>query len=102
MNTEAFQPSNPTVNINVSASSQNIKIYDGSAIRQVRVLNNGSATVWITFGGSAVTSSLATGMPIRAGSDYIFSAPPESGTLYAAAIAAGATGNIYFTWGSGF
>lgn len=103
MNTEAFHgTNNATVNIAVSSSSQSVKICDGSAMRQIRVVNDGTATVWIAFGSSAVTTASTTGMPMRAGSDYIFSAAPEGGTLYIAAIAAAATGKVYATWGSGF
>lgn len=103
MNTEAFHGiNNGTVQITVSASSQAVKITDGASMKQIRVVNDGTATVWIAFGGSTVTTASTTGMPLRAGSDYIFSAQPENGTLYIAAIAAAATGKVYATWGSGF
>ena len=90
-----------TVNIDVSAASQSIKV-DNLASATVRVVNNGSATVWIAFGNSAVTAALATGAPVPPGTVEVLGAGSGDNTaLYVAAIAAAATGKIYFTPGSG-
>lgn len=90
-----------TVNIDVSASSQSILIDETPGIRQVLITNNGTATVWINFGGSGVTASLTTGIPIAAGSAGVFTTRISDGPTYFAAIAAGATGKIYATPGQG-
>lgn len=91
-----------TVNIDVSSSSQNIKISDTPRIRQVRVMNNGTATVWVDFGNSSsAAAAVATGFPVGPGVTEVLTSKITDGPLYAAAIAAGSTGKIYFTPGSG-
>lgn len=60
-------------------------------------MNNGTATVWIEFGGTSVAATLASSIPIGPGVTEVLSV---SGT-YVAAIAAGSTGKIYFTPGNG-
>lgn len=92
-----FQPSGDTVNVTVGASSGNVRFSTTNAHKQVWVMNNGSATVWIKFGGSAVAATLAAGLPVGPGRDAVFTTTEQ----YAAAIAAGATGLVYFTPGSG-
>lgn len=94
-----------TVNIDVSSSNQRIAITKAGKCSCVRVMNNGSATVWIEFGDSAVAAALATGIPIGPGGVEVFTGnlvgPGAGDDLYAAAIAAGSTGKIYFTAGDG-
>lgn len=91
-----------TVSISVSASSQVVQVQNFNGCNQIRVFNNGTATVWIDFGGSGVTTSSTTGIPVPAGAVEVFSAAAtSSGTVYAAAIAAGSTGSVYFTPGFG-
>ena len=104
MHTKAFQNvvPNSTVNVAIGTSTANVKICDGGGMRQVRIVNDSTQTVFIAFGGSTVATALTTGFPMRAGSDYIFSAAPENGVLYAAVIGTSASGKVYFTWGDGF
>jgi hypothetical protein len=67
-------------------------------------MNNGSATVWVGFGDSNVTASLTADIPIGPGQERVFEGinnGAAGGDLYAAAIAAGATGKVYFTPGRG-
>ncbi len=65
-------------------------------------MNDGTATVWIEFGGSTVAAALATSMAVGAGVTEVFEFDVGLGQpVYAAAIAAGATGKIYFTPGIG-
>lgn len=91
-----------TVNIDVSSSSQAVKLWDsGQATKSVRIMNNGTATVWIQFGSSAVTASTSTGMPVGPGVTEVQTVSSDSGIRYVAAIAAGSTGKIYFTPGMG-
>lgn len=96
-----FVPSGATVNIDVSSSSQRIAIESAS---QVRVMNNGTATVWIAFGGSTVTTTAAAGMPVGPGVTEVLNFDGPTGAnpnRNVAVIAAGATGRIYFTPGIG-
>lgn len=96
---QAFDPvENGTKNISVSAASQSVLV--GNGFTQVRVMNNGTATVWIAFGNSSVSTTLANGMPIGPGVTEVLTVKLD-GDVYAAAIAAGSTGSIYFTPGVG-
>lgn len=95
----AFSPAE-TVNIDVSSSSQRVQIADN--LTTVRIMNDGTATVWIAFGGSTVAATVAAGIPVGSGVTEVLTAPNYGGgPLYVAAIAAGATGKIYFTRGGG-
>lgn len=98
----AFRPlAGSTVNIDVSASSQRIAVSATGGNEQIRVMNNGTATVWIAFGDSSVTAAL-TDIPVGPGVTEVLTLPlPASGPMNVAAIAAGSTGKIYFTRGSG-
>ncbi len=90
-----------TVNIDVSSSSQRVALNIGAA-SAVRVMNNGSATVWIEFGGPSVVAAVASGLPVGPGCAEVLSAQTADGSaLYAAAIAGGSTGKIHLTPGVG-
>jgi hypothetical protein len=99
----AFKPERAaTVNIDVSLSSQSVKVHDERGPFSVRIMNNGTATAWINFGDSAVTADLASGMPVGPGAREVVTFDnPGNGALYVAAIAAASTGKIYFTPGRG-
>lgn len=101
MNTQPFHGIQAaTVNIDVSSSSQAVSLgITARGYRQVRIVNNGSATAWVTFGDSTVTASLTSAMPVGPGAHEVLTVP--NGTTHVAAIAAAATGKIYFTPGSG-
>jgi len=91
-----------TVNIDVSASSQAVSLaMPYGDPRQVRIMNNGTATAWVNFGTSAVTAALASGFPVGPGVTEVITIPDYGATPYAAAIAVGSTGKIYFTPGDG-
>lgn len=87
-----------TVNLSVSASSQRVEIDNCDSIR---IMNNGTATVWVDFGDGTVTAALASGMPVGPGVTEVVAFPAGGARLYVAVIAAGATGSIYFTPGEG-
>lgn len=99
---QAFRPTpNATVNIDVSGSSQGVLVTPDAA-NAIRVMNNGTATAWINFGPSSVTAAVATSMPVGPGTTEVLRFQNKDGSpLYVAAIAAGATGKIYFTPGNG-
>lgn len=93
-----------TVNIDVADTTANVKIWDGEKpVRtgSVRIYNDGSATAWINFGSSSVTATTTTGMPVASGVTEVVEVNDNGVDLYVAAIAAGATGKIYFTPGEG-
>lgn len=91
-----------TVNIEVAGTSANVLLERNPGVRQVRVMNDGTATVWIDFGkASTLAVTTATGVPIGAGVTEVYTTKIADGPLYVAAIAAGASGKIYFTPGSG-
>lgn len=90
-----------TKNIDVSASSQRVDLGTFVGEQQVRVMNDGTATVWINFGTSTVTAALATSMPVGPGVTEVLTIRGAS-AINVAAIAAGSTGKIYFTPGVGF
>jgi len=100
---EPFHPTKAaTVSINVSSSSQAVQLFTERGPVSVRIMNNGTATVWVSFGDSSTTASTSTSVPIGAGVTEVLTLDNiGTGPLYVAAIAAGATGNIYFTPGRG-
>lgn len=90
-----------TVNINVGATTASVLVAANGATRPVRIYNDGTATAWINWGGSSVTATLAAGLPVPPGGCEVLTMQTDGATsLYVAAIAAGATGKIYFTPGS--
>ena len=91
-----------TVNIDVSASTQRVQVSADGNPKAVRIMNNGTATVWLAWGGSTVTASLTTGVPVGPNVHEVLTMDNQGGTgLYVAAIAAGSTGKVYFTPGDG-
>jgi len=91
-----------TTNINVSGTSQNVLVENRNGPITVRIVNNGTATVWLKSGGATVTATTTTGFPIGPGVHEVLTFSPDAaGNLYIAAIAAGATGIVYFTPGVG-
>ncbi len=91
-----------TVNIDVSGSAQYVQITNMRAIRQIRVMNNGSATVWIRFANATgVAASLTADFPVGPGVTEVFTAAITDGPIWVSAIAATTTGKIYFTPGQG-
>lgn len=91
-----------TLSIDVSATSQRVLIGNTNAPTAIRVVNNGTATVWLNWGDVTVDATVANSLPIGPGVHEVLTLNPhESGLLYIAAIAAGTTGRVYFTQGSG-
>lgn len=102
MATDAFRPiAAATVNIDVSSSSQRVIVANANDNIQVRVANDGTATVWLNWGDVTVTAATTTGYPLAAGAIEVVTLK-ASGLLYMAAIAAGSTGKVYATPGFGF
>lgn len=91
---------NSTVNIDVSSTSQRVALGNPD---QIRLMNNGTATVWFAMGNSSVTTDATTGTPLPAGAIEVMTVPTNlsGATVYVAAIAAASTGKVYFTPGTG-
>jgi hypothetical protein len=100
---DLFAPAgDDTFVIDVGAGTARVKMGDISGRLQVRIYNSGSAPAWIKFGDVTVTADMTNDIPIAPGLTCGFTVPPVAGgALYVAAIAAGATGKIYFTPGTG-
>lgn len=91
-----------TKQIDVSSSSQRVQLQDDGRTSSIEIFNEGTATVWIEFGGDTITAAAATGYPVGAGICKVVEAQLNTGApLYVAAIAAGSTGKIYFSPGEG-
>lgn len=93
-----------TKSITVAASSGRVQLTSGSAAGEIaiRIMNNGTATAWIRFGDSTAVADATKDIPIGSGGTEVLTAQiPDGGSLNVAAIAAGATGVIYFTPGVG-
>lgn len=95
---DAFCPG-ATVNIDVSGSTQRVALGNAAGGQQVRICNLGTAPAWLAFGGSDVEATTAAGTPIPAGAVEVLTIPRTA--THVAAIAAGATGKVYFTLGVG-
>ena len=90
-----------TVNIDVSSSSQRVRI-SGPRCDAVRIENLGTATVWIDFGDVTIAATTISSMPFAAGKTEVLRFANKSGAdLYVAGIAAASTGKVYFTPGTG-
>jgi hypothetical protein len=96
-----FKPTANTVSISVGAASANVQIDASVSVwRQIRIMNNGSATAWIRFGtDNTVAATTAADIPIGPGTCEVMTV--HATPIWVAAIAAGATGSIYFTPGAG-
>jgi len=91
-----------TVNIDVSSSAQYKQVTNDVGERQIRVMNDGTATVWIKFGvATGDAASLTADQPVGPGVTEVFSTGGRLGPIWVSAIAAGSTGKIYFTPGVG-
>lgn len=100
---KSFEPRDDAqAEIDVSGTSQKVQIAPDHGEVNIRVHNDGTATVWVRFGIEAsLTASTTTGISIPAGSVEVLRVRKLSGPAFAAAIAAGATGKVYFTPGEG-
>lgn len=94
-----FKPEGANTKITVSSSaSAATKLSDNPDC--VRICNTGTATVWVKFGDSSVAATTSD-YPVPAGMTEVIRPAPTTRPLYVSVIAAGSTGDIYFTPGSG-
>ena len=74
----------------------------GGHVPNLRVVNDGTVTVFIAFGGSGVVAVVADDMPILPGTVEIFTMPGNIDAItHFAGIASGAGSTIYVTVGYG-
>jgi hypothetical protein len=102
---QAFYPQANTANVaigNTSASVQFITTTGGAGSGsgyQVRLYNNSSSTIFVSFGSSTVTAAVATSLPMAPNSVEVFTVSFQ--VSYVAVIAAAAGGTLYATVGEG-
>lgn len=88
-----------TVNIDVSSSSQAVKVTEARTC-SIKITNAGTAPAWIRSGDSTVTATTTACDPILAGQVEVQTFSSADGSpIYIAAIAAASTGKIYFSPG---
>jgi len=102
MTPRPFSPSGNTVNLSISSTSQRVLASQQGGVQQLRIYNDGTATVWVKLGDATVTAVSSTDYPIPSGAIEVITINPALiGPIYIAGIAAGSTGSIYFTIGAG-
>lgn len=98
-----FRPISSTVNIAAGTTTGNVAITSSGtpspATSEVRFYNSGTVPVFVNFGGSGVTATLAAGMPIAPGATEAFGM--EASQTHVAAITASGTATLYITTGDG-
>lgn len=93
-NFQAKQAGSVTVTATTASAAASL----GSRPTAVRVYNASAQTVFIEFGNSAVTATVAASIPVPAGAVEVF----EKGeATHVATIVAATTGVLYFTPGTG-
>lgn len=97
---DVFQNNGSTVNLSAGTTTGNVALTGVGNGGTVRVLNTGTVTVFINFGtSSAVTATLAAGIPIPPNTPEAFAVGPT--ITHMAAITASSTASIYATTGQG-
>lgn len=101
MNIAAFTPVVATVTLAVTGTTGSVALgtQPSQGGCEVRVVNAGTATIFINFGTSAVTAATASSMPVLAGGAEVFSLNPS--VTHVAAITASGTATLYATLGCG-
>ena len=93
-----FMVKSNTTNIAVTGTTASTAILRPTVgIQSVRLLNNGSQTVFVEFGTSGVTAALATSMPLLPYTVETFAL--DNSTTHIAAIAALSGSTLYITTG---
>ena len=100
--TSSFAPFNAdSSEISVSSSSSRVQVGNRSGVQQLRIFNEGAATVRIRWGDNSVVA-LMTDYAVGPGvTEVITVQSPEGRPLHVAAIAAGSSGKIIFSTGQG-
>jgi hypothetical protein len=104
-----FQPQNGgllSVSIGtISGTSAQVAVPKVEGLAGVRLFNSGLDVIWVCFGTATTAVAVNTSMAMAPNSVEVFSVQEDlanDGTLYVAAIAAGASSNkLYITPGAG-
>lgn len=96
---DVFQNNGSTVNLTAGTTTGSIALSGVGTGGTVRVLNTGTVTVFINFGTSAVTATLAAGIPIPPNVPEAFCV--GASITHMAAITASGTAVTYATTGQG-
>jgi len=98
--TELFLPVfRPTSTVSINATTSTASIAMTGSGRNVRVSNSGLTAVFINFGTSSVTATLAAGIPIQPGTSEVFEV--SGANTYFAALTESGTSRINVTRGEG-
>lgn len=97
----AFRPlgNNKTVNLAVTAAAQFLSIPDSLGTRSVRLVNSGTATIFIEFVQASQTAALTTSLPMLPNTVEVFTLPTDVTRL--SVIGTGTTNTLYVTYGEG-
>jgi hypothetical protein len=97
MNVQPFRPL-ATNSVAAGTTSQAVALPVQGNVLEVQ--NAGNVAIFITLGGSSVTSTAAAGYPVLPGQCKLISRDPNTET-YLAAITAAGTAALYVTAGEG-
>lgn len=99
----AFAPQdNALASITLSTSSQSVAINsDRQGSVSVYIVNDSTGTMFVRGGGSSITVTASTGIPIPPGAQIMTFDLPDAGILYLAAILPTGAGTAYFVPGAG-
>ena len=92
-----FAAGGPTVSLAVTGTTGVVQVQSGANNPALRVYNSGTVAVFLNCGGSAVTATVAAGMPVAPGSVEILG----SAQTHCAAISGGTAVTLYLTPGAG-
>jgi hypothetical protein len=99
MSNEYLPVFRPTSTVSINANTITASIALAGSGRNVRVSNSGLTAVFLAFGGSTVTATVATGLPIQPGTSEVFDY--SGANTYVAAITESGTSRISVTRGDG-
>ncbi len=102
MDPRPFQPvpaASQKITMTGASVTSGSALFAGGGYRQVRIYNASTVAGWVKFGGSTVTATNTADMPIAPGAIEVVTVPAEGNATYVAAY--GASGDIWFTPGSG-
>jgi hypothetical protein len=94
----AFGAQGASVSLSASTASSRVTLPTGFVADQVRIFNSGTVVAFVEFGGSTVTATVASSLPIAAGAVEVLSC---RGSSHIAAITAASLSVVYFTLGKG-
>jgi hypothetical protein len=89
-----------TISVGIASAATLLNGASSQGPRQIELQNAGSVPVFVAFGSSGVTTSVAAGYPVLAGQSKVVSIPPNASHI--ATISGTASQTLYITQGEGF